>query len=198
MSAFLFPPHSPVVPQDVLSRWLLFCSPTRPLTFCVSAGLTCCQFTPCLAIRSFKSRYGILTLFEMIDCNLANVAYRFWQQLIGEHKPLVSILIVNSFSIATIEVKGNQKLGNDVWALYLQAHVKPSLVSELSDRVSVCEHCTWLGVGRCYQTLPFLFSLLQFHQNRLSWLSWQSRILCLAKNKLAAPSWKKMSVCESN
>lgn len=51
----------------------------------------------------------------MVDCSLENFAYQFQQQLIGENMPLVSILIVNSFSIAAAEVKGNQKLGNDVW-----------------------------------------------------------------------------------
>lgn len=51
----------------------------------------------------------------MADCSLTNIAYQFQQQVVGENKPLISILIMNSFSIAAVEVKGNQKLGNGVW-----------------------------------------------------------------------------------
>ena len=50
----------------------------------------------------------------MVDCSLGNIAYQFQQQLIGENKPLITILIMNSFSTAAVEVKGNQKLGNGV------------------------------------------------------------------------------------
>lgn len=51
----------------------------------------------------------------MVDCGLANNAYQCQQQLTGENKPLISILIMNSFSTTAVELKGNQKLGNGVW-----------------------------------------------------------------------------------
>lgn len=62
--------------------------------------------------------------------------------------------------------------------------------------VSLRPFCmTFPVLGRCYLILPFPFTFLQFHQNRLSWLSWKARILCLAKkNKLAACSCKKCQV----
>lgn len=37
------------------------------------------------------------------------------------------------------------------------------------------------SVDRCYQMLPFPFTFLQVHQNRLYWLSCKARILCLEK-----------------